>query len=297
MFLENQNSDTQPKQNTSEWHEFRSKHVGASEVPAIMGTCDFKNIYQLWLLKCKLIEPQEQNFAMRRGIEHESTIRKLYSEKTGFEVVDKVLEYPDWNTLSASLDGWVESEKLVVEIKYPSKAKHQQALVGVVPETYRDQLQTQMLVSGANHADYVSFNPDENDEFKLAIVRVKSDKARQQEILEKAKFFWACVQTKTPPIEIAEQPELFETLKIRASIQQQIKDLEKSLEEFTNKIKSQMKADTVKCENFTISFSDRKGNVDYSKIPELEKIDLEKYRKPSTRLFLVKENKKDSTFI
>jgi putative phage-type endonuclease len=275
-------------QNSASWHEFRSKHIGASEVPAIMGTSDFQSIYQLWLVKTGLAPKFEGNWATRRGQEYEPIIREAYIQKTGFTVVDKVLEYPDWPILSASLDGWVDSESLVVEIKFPSKAKHQQALLGIVPETYRDQLQTQMLVSGADHADYVSYSAEENDDFKLAIVRVKADKTRQTEILNAAQIFWGHVTSNTPPIDIAEQPELYGDIIERQSIKEQIKALEAKEEALADKIKLAMRANTVVCDKFKITWSERKGSVEYAKIPELKGLDLEKYRKAPTKVFTIK---------
>lgn len=275
-------------QGSEAWHEFRSKHVGASDVPAIMGTCDFKNIYQLWLEKTNQVEKFKGNWATRRGHEMEPIAREIYSKKTGLIVKDDVvLEFAEWPTLSASLDGFVENEKLVVEIKTPSKSKHQQALAGIVPTTYRDQLQTQMLVAGVDQADYVSYSTD--DELDVAIVRVQADKQRQSEILEKAKFFWNCVTTLTPPIEIAQQDELFDLFTERERLKEQIELLEIQMNQVTDLIKSNLKADKVSCHNFTATWSERKGSVDYSKIELLKSIDVEKYRKPSTRVFTIKK--------
>lgn len=275
-------------QGSEAWHEFRSKHVGASEIPAIMGTCDFKNIYQLWLEKTNQVEKFKGNWATRRGHEMEPIAREIYSKKTGLIVKDDVvLEFPEWPTLSASLDGFVESEKLVVEIKTPSKAKHQQALAGIVPSTYRDQLQTQMLVAGVDQADYVSYSPD--DELDVAIVRVQADKQRQSEILEAAKKFWDCVTTMTPPIDVVQQDELFDLFTERERLKEQIELLETQMNQVTDLIKSNIKADKVNCHNFTATWSERKGSVDYSKIELLKTIDVEKYRKPSTRVFTIKK--------
>lgn len=275
-------------QGSEAWHSYRAKHIGASEVPAIMGTSDFQSIYQLWLVKTGLAPKFEGNFATRRGQEYEPIIRELYIKKTGHKVVDKVIEYPYWPILSASLDGWVEAGKLVVEIKFPSKAKHQQALLGIVPETYRDQLQAQMLVSEADHADYVSYSADENDEFKLAIVRVRADKTRQEEILAACQNFWCNVQEQRPPIDICEQPELYGDVLEREDVQAQIKKLEARLDGINDKIKASMKANTVICDKYTISWSERKGSIDYGKIEMLKSINLDQYRKAPTKVFTVK---------
>lgn len=284
--------DAHQVQGSKEWHEYRAKHVGASEVPAIMGTCDFKNIYQLWLEKTGKVEKFQGNWATRRGQEMEPVARRLYEAKTGFTVRDCVLEYASYPVLSASLDGFVDSEQLVIEIKTPSKAKHQLALSGYVPETYRDQVQAQLLVSGVESADYVSFSPDEPDETQLAIIRVRADKQRQQEILEAVIKFWYHVQMDIAPIDVATQPELNPMLVERQKVVDAIKMLEGELEQHNENIKAMMKANRVECENYVVSFTERKGNVEYAKIPELKTVDLEKYRKKSTKVFTVKERNK-----
>lgn len=281
-------STNEKLQGSEKWHEFRSRHVGASEIPAIMGTCDFKNIYQLWLEKTGQVEKFKGNWATRRGHEMEPVAREIYSKKTGLTVdEDVVLEYPIWPTLSASLDGFVKSENLVVEIKTPSKSKHQQALAGIVPETYRDQLQAQMLVAQTNVCDYVSYSPD--DAMDVAIVRVKADGERQREILEMAKFFWKCVETKTAPIEIVEQPELIDLFNEREKLQSELEILSEKIDQLTDLIKKSLKADSVVCHNFKATWSERKGSVDYSKIEVLKSVDLEQYRKPSTRIFTIRK--------
>lgn len=69
------------------------------------------------------------------------------------------------------------------------------ALCGLVPDTYQDQLQTQMLVSGSDIAYYVSFHDTQPDEFDYAEVVVRADKKRQNQILEVAKRFWEIVES------------------------------------------------------------------------------------------------------
>lgn len=277
-------------QGSPEWHEFRSNHIGASEVPAIMGTCDFRSAYQVWLDKTGIFKKDVDNFATQRGRYYEPIILEEYSKKIGVKTIPKVMEYKEWNILSASLDGWRE-DGVIVECKCPSKAKHQLALAGYVPETYKDQIQAQLLVSGASYADYVSFDPNEPEETRLAIVQVSHNPERQALILEKCKEFWSFVLSKTPPHGTAEQPELYNDLVELDSIRAEMTKLDKKRKELEDKIKSSMKANHVICENFAVTWTERKGVIDYSAIPELQGVDLERYRKPPTKVFTIKENK------
>lgn len=276
------------KQGSKAWHEFRSKHIGASEVPAMLGECDFKTTYDLYLEKIGEKEQFKGNFATRRGQEAEPEIRRLYEEKTGFSTIAPVLECQEFPILSASLDGWVEEEKLVVEFKYPSKEKHELARTGRVPKTYQLQIQAQMLCANAPRCDYVSYNGSD-----IVIVRVEADKEIQAKIVKTAKEFWNIVQNRSWNIEeqiLSEDVALL--CKDYIELKKQIDELEEKAETIKSSIKLIVGERSGKSGDYYVSFSDRKGAIDYSKAIELIGIDLEKYRKASTKVMTIKELKK-----
>ena len=275
------------EQGSEAWHAYRAIHIGASEVPAIMGTCDFKTDFQIWLEKTGTFKKEFSSFATERGKYYEPIILTEYENKTGLKAHSKVLEFDIWPVLSASLDGLTESN-VVVEIKCPSKAKHQMALIGIVPETYRDQIQTQLLVTGASLAHYVSYDPNEVA-MRLAIVEVRPDFDRQVQIIEKCKIFWELVQSKAPPEGLSVQPGLQDDINELIQVKLEIKNLDVKKDLIEEKLKSMMKANQVQCNDFELKWSDRKGSIDYAAIPELKKVNLENYRKPSTQIFSVRQ--------
>lgn len=183
-------------QGSEEWFKWRMKHLGASEIPTIMGTSDFgNNAHAVFIAKTKgaLTKPEE-TFATERGKTLEPIIRSLFETRHGVRVTTPTLEYPEWPVLSASLDGLCISRGFLVEIKAPAFWKHTQAHCGLVPETYVDQIQTQLLVTGLDLAYYVSFSDFQPSGFEYAEVVVRPDPARQELILKRAKEFWRCVE-------------------------------------------------------------------------------------------------------
>lgn len=170
-----------------EWIAARKAYIGASDVPAIMGTCDFKSAMYILADKCDLLLPVEQNFAMKRGHELEPIAREMYERI--YECLAPAKNFR-WDILSVNLDGFVDSARRVVEIKAPSAEKHQMALLGEIPSCYVDQVQTQLMVSRSRVAHYVSYSPTENDRFKLAVVETYTDQSRQEKILETCREFW-----------------------------------------------------------------------------------------------------------
>lgn len=257
--------------------------IGASDVPAIMGTCDFNNAQSVWEVKTGLKEPFKGNWATQRGHDLEPIARELYEEQFNVKAPATFVKYKDWEILTASLDGWTGER--VVEFKAPSKLKHQMAIVGIVPPTYRDQLQTQMLCAGVDIAHYVSFYPDDG----ISVVEVTADKERQKQILLTCKAFWDLVLTKTPPNGgFVEQPELEIVFMALKQTREKLKQLEAEEKSYIDKIKESMKSDRIKCGDFTAQWNTRKGSIDYDKIEILKTIDLEQYRKKETRVFTVK---------
>lgn len=267
----------------ADFHKGRNERIGASEVPAIMGTCDFNTAQSVWEIKTGKKDPFVGNWATRRGHDLEPIAREHYEQKYLVKAPALFVKYSEWETLTATLDGF--TGECVVEIKAPSKQKHQMAIDGIVPSTYRDQVQAQMLCAGVDIAHYVSFDPDDG----IAVVEVKADKARQEEIVKACKAFWELVLSDTPPDggEI-EQPELEDLFSSIIKTRNEIKMLEKEEKSYIEKIKSLMKSDKVKCGNFKAQWTVRKGNVVYKDIPELKGVDLEKYRGPDTNVFTVK---------
>ena len=270
-------------QRTPQWYEFRKKHIGSSEVPIILGISEFSTPFELFLEKTGKKEAFQGNWATKRGSDAEDKIASLYTSKTGKTITSPTLEYQEWPTLSASLDGWT-SDHVVVEFKYPSKAKHEAAKSGIIPEMYHAQIQSQLLVANAEIAHYVSYDGSD-----IVIVEIHADKNYQKRILDEAKRFWAIVESgvwedenqildQESGLMLDEYFKLKEQIDLLSEKQDQIK---KALKE-----KHQRK---VTIGEYVLQTIERKGNIDYSRIPELSGVDLEKYRKPPTTYFDIKK--------
>lgn len=275
------------RQNTADWLEIRKNHIGSSDSPIIMGVSKFKRSdgrrktpYILWLEKLDLIEKDTPNLSMRFGIENEETARKSYEEITGEMVYPHVCFHKDYKFMMASLDGINLKKDKIVEIKNAGKEDHETARQGKIPSHYYPQLQHQLDCCDLEHMDYFSFNQG-----KGICVKVYRDEKYIKDLHEKLEKFWECLYNfKTPDLteddyierdsswnEKAE--ELWRIKQKKAAILSQEKEIEKELKRLSDN-KSSF------CGNMIYSKSFAKGIVDYSLIPELQGVDLEKYRKP-----------------
>lgn len=117
------------------------------------------------------------NAAMQRGIDLEPEARDAYSFELGV-AVQKVgyIQHPTIARCGASPDGLVGDDGLV-EIKCPAAmAKHMDALTrGAHADEYHWQLQHQMLVTGRQWVDAVSYDPRFPVGLQLAVKRVERD--------------------------------------------------------------------------------------------------------------------------
>jgi putative phage-type endonuclease len=281
--------DDHQRQGSKAWHRWRTKHIGASEVSAVLGESDFTTPYELFLLKTGQREPVASNWAMRRGTEAEPEIRRLYQQRYDIELTAPVMEYKHWPVLSASLDGYNEEKSLIVEIKYPSKEKHAMALRDEVPPTYRAQLQAQLLVADCTWAHYVSY-----DGTDIAVVKVEADLNEQRRILDACRDFWACVLTNTPP---KGAPVILEseTLSVLAENYKRLTKIaehtEGELKLIRQKLDELVEEDKAEFHGLVLSRTERVGSVQYDKIPELQGVDLNQYRKRPSKVLTIKEKK------
>ena len=124
-----------------------------------------------------------QNEAMRRGIELEGEARDAYMFETGNTVVECGFIKMDALPIGASPDGLIGEDGLV-ELKCPaSMQKHLEALrSGAHAQEYKWQLQHQLLVTGRQWVDAVSYDPRFPEGLTLAISRVHRDKAMISEL-------------------------------------------------------------------------------------------------------------------
>ena len=114
--------------------------------------------------------PEEtyQSFAMIRGTELEAEARSLYEIING-EVQEAKFYVNDENTFGASPDGLV-GENGLLEIKCPLITTHIEYLIeNKLPTEYVQQVQGQMLVTGRDWVDFMSYYPG----LKPLLIRVE----------------------------------------------------------------------------------------------------------------------------
>lgn len=267
------------EQGSEEWLKLRKTKITATDAPPIMGVSPWKNLSKLYQEK---ISEKNNTFItsrMQRGIDLEPIARDLFTLQTGI-VVQPMIVSIGW--AMASLDGFNQADSAIVEIKCPSNADHSIALSGKIPNHYYPQLQHQIYVTGFSGCYYFSF-----DGIDGVAVFVERDDEYIDELIKKEKEFYECLINRTPPFQNdyiqRNDKEWEEYAQKWKQLTDSIKFLEKE-EELMRKhlIDLGGSSSHVKGGGISLCQITRKGMIDYSRIPELKTVDIEKYRKEST---------------
>lgn len=274
------------EQGSEEWLRWRKGGLGSSDAPIIMKVSPWKTPRELYEEKISDELDATSTFAMERGHNMEPKARAAYELLYNLDMPAGTKVHPTHEFLRASFDGINEKEKLILEIKCVSKEDHALALKGSVPEKYYPQLQHQLLVTGFDRVHYFSFDGKVG-----GLVEIKRDDAYLKTLLEEELKFWSFVKTKTPPPYTDRdyvQPEdfMFRTMISDWKMtKRKLTDLELQEKILRNDIENLMPHPRVDWAGVKIQKIDKKGAIEYAKIPELKGVDLEKYRKDGSAYF------------
>jgi putative phage-type endonuclease len=188
------------EQGSPEWLSERAGKVTASKIADVMaktksGPSAMRTNYMADLVAERLTGIPKQGFtndAMRWGTETEPQARAMYELETGLTVVETgFVAHPSIDGTGASPDGLVDETGLV-EIKCPNTATHIETLRGgKIDRKYLLQMHWQMICTGRDWCDFVSFDPRLPLEMQMHIQRVERDAELCEEITAEVTQFLA----------------------------------------------------------------------------------------------------------
>ena len=179
------------EQRTPEWFAQRAGKVTASRIADVMaktktGYGAGRANYMADLIAERLTGEAKQGFtnaAMQWGTDTEPQARAMYELETGLTVVETgFVLHPAIEGTGASPDGLVGDTGLV-EIKCPNTATHIATLRGAkIDRKYLLQMHWQMICTGRDWCDFVSFDPRLPTEMQLHRQHVDLDGELAEEI-------------------------------------------------------------------------------------------------------------------
>lgn len=281
------------QQGSADWHALRSRMIGASDAPVIMGLSPWMTPLQLWEQKMGLSE-NEENWAMFRGKEMEPEARAAYESKTGEIMFPSVEISGEYFWAMASLDGINLERTKIVEIKCPGKEDHDKALKGEIPEKYKVQMQHQMMVVGLNSVDYWSYREGKG----VLIIHLRDDKFIEEMLIAEQEFYQYLIDKVPPPltdrdIVQIDDPVWFDLAHTYFELRAERTKYEKLENEAKDRLIEKCEGKSSKGNGYTFKKSYRKGAIAYDAIPELVLLDLEQYRKPGSVSWTISKAKEE----
>lgn len=176
-------------QNTPEWFADRSGRATGSKANCVTAKiksgeaatrADYRVQLALERLLCKPCADEFSNDDTDRGHDREPFARMRYEIRTGITVEQCGFVYREDMMVGCSPDGLLEDSRRLGlwEGKCPrSKTHFKYLLENRVPPTYQNQVLHNMLVTGAEFVDFVSFDPDMPEKLQLFVFRWERDEA------------------------------------------------------------------------------------------------------------------------
>jgi len=183
----------------------RRKHVGASDVPAILGLSPFRNAYDVWLDKTGQLPDGAESDAAHAGNRFEAAVLDEAEERLGALVRNVQMAAPDGLPIVATLDAMLRDSHEPVEAKTsglfgPLSGEWGEEHTDEIPEAYIVQVQVQMLCANANLAHVAAFLGGRG----FAFYRVHRNRDLAQIIVERIMDFWTNhVGKGVPPADVA----------------------------------------------------------------------------------------------
>ncbi|PPC95205.1 MAG: exonuclease [Methylotenera sp.] len=174
-------------QKSEDWHQLRcGKWTGSKFHDVLAKKKDGKPTQKredlIWDIATERIQGYQPSgmtsYSLKWGNDNEPLARQSYEIKTG-EFVEEIafIKHPKYDFVGVSPDGLIGSEGMI-EIKSPSSPKvHLQRWIDGVPDEYVAQLQGGLWVTGRKWIDFISYDGDTDDRFKLLVIRVYRDEA------------------------------------------------------------------------------------------------------------------------
>lgn len=203
-------------QRTTEWYLSRKGMITASEIVNILVKGKTKDAIfgktALSYLNEKIAERfmdteqfifysedvKRSTPAMRWGNEYEDTAREVYEMATGKSVMDepfqKLKGFEEY--VGGSPDGRLSTMDGIIEIKCPyNPAVHLEHVSWKEPidllngnPQYYAQVQANMLITGTEYCDFISYSPLYRNNLDLSILRVPKDEEYINNLMERIKL-------------------------------------------------------------------------------------------------------------
>ena len=270
------------EQNTDAWMAWRRTRRQASYSPAVMRASTHQSPRDV-VAFYRDGKTFAGNAATAYGHAHEAYAR-AYAARTLGEMLTPVCV--EDGPYGASLDGLTFDEKVLTECKAPYRGQESPIWEQIAryhsAGGYAWQVQHQLMVTGCERALYVVWTPG-----AALHLWIEPDEAKQTELRNAWDMLWQDVLAGKPPERDDEAwrvaAQAYRSAKLRA--ERAAQELDAARDELVGITSGDCETGA----GLRVQRIERKGAVDYAKVPELRGIDLEPYRKAPSSSWRVEE--------
>lgn len=283
------------EQRSQEWLDFRKDKITASMIPAIMNESKWETPLQIYhrILNGKEVEV---NHAMEDGNRIEKEALEWFNsnhvspyDDSRLHFKDSVISFVENPDFMASLDGF--NGKIHCEIKRANKEDHALAKQKIMPLHYKGQFQWTLYLLGQDFGWYVSWMPGDPYAFQSIV-----DWEYQEKMLISVNDFKRRLIDLDPPpatdsdVKIIDDPESIKEAEEYYDICEEIDCLNGRKEELKKSLLAKHSVKNCRAAKVAIN-STRRSWIDYESIPELQGVNLEKYRKTGEEIWTLRRIK------
>lgn len=259
-------------QGSPEWHEWRRKGIGASDVAALFGLSPYKTARDLFMEKMGFgeVDEEDKSFIFQRGHEAEAQIRSLFKEHTNIDLEPTCFEK---GFFLASLDGYLKGTGTLEAKLVGKEVLKRLAQLEELPKHHEIQVQSQLFTSEEDKTFYGAVAPKVKGG---VIVEVGRNEKLIKEIEIKGEQFQEALATGKIPdltaqdIKFITDPVHRTLFEEYAVIKKKKSELDAQLESLESQVKSLADHPKVQCGEVYITSYERAGNIQYAKVPELQ---------------------------
>lgn len=282
-------------QGSTEWLEFRKRHITASEIPVILELSPYQTPLQL--AEEKLNETIDLNKESRKralfefAFATEIAARDALSKHLQLKLEPTVATSNEVPILMCSLDGYNPLANIILEVKHVSKEYFNKVkTISDIYDYHMAQIQSQLFIMKAKKCYY--FIAEKTGDSK--VMEITSDDSFKERTLPRVIEFHELISQRKYPepsdkdFITIEDTKLLQLLQLKTLIDRSQKqfDILKNEIDFEYKTLQRFKGHGIKCVR-----SIRKGSIPYSKLDEVRKLDLEKYRSKDTEILTIRTDK------
>lgn len=282
--------EVQIEQSTPIWHIWRKGKLSASKSAIILGLSPYLTPLQLFEEEIGIREPKKSAPHMQRGLDIEDEARHWFYRETGQLMKPATFEH-EKPIFIASLDGYNEGRKTILEIKNNNKEYHESVKQGRIPESHYCQLQHQMFVTELDKSNYLSYR--KGDEVLKVIKR--NDDFIADMIEKELEFKRMCDDLIPPPLtdrdyeDVSHDLELEEMILKYNRMSHEAKSYENMCKELKDQIKERVGNKNSKGKGFKLTKYASRAIVDYDKLiaNHCPNVNLKEYTKPTTYAYRI----------